>query len=64
MDSLRLLGNDAAHGESQVFDGVGKDEVETAIEFAKEVLKAVYQLQGLVKKLEALKNRQQPVEGP
>lgn len=55
LDSLRLLGNDAAHIESQVFQQVGKEEVEVALEFAKEVLKAVYQYSALVAKLNALK---------
>ncbi len=43
LDDLRLLGNDAAHIESQEFDTVGRDEVEIGIQFAKEVLKAVFQ---------------------
>jgi hypothetical protein len=55
MDDLRLLGNDAAHIESQVFDDVGKDEVEIAIEFTKEILKAVYQYSNLLTKLKSLK---------
>jgi Domain of unknown function (DUF4145) len=50
IDELRLLGNDAAHIEAKVFDHVGKVEVEAAIEWAKEILKAVYQLDNLVKK--------------
>jgi Domain of unknown function (DUF4145) len=57
MDELRLLGNDAAHIEAKVFDQVGKPEVEAAIEVTKEILKAVYQLDSLVKKLQALKAR-------
>jgi hypothetical protein len=55
MDDLRLLGNDAAHIESQVFDDVGKEEVEVGIEFAKEILKAVYQYSALLSKLKSLK---------
>lgn len=55
LDNLRLLGNDAAHVESQHYDQVGKAEVELAIEIAKEVLKAVYQYDSLVKRLQALK---------
>src|SRR5207249_2188342 len=51
MDDLRLLGNDAAHIESQVFDAVGKEEVEIAIEFTKEIMKAVYQYSSLLAKL-------------
>ncbi len=56
MDDLRLLGNDAAHIESQVFKQVGSDEIELAIEVTKEVLKAVYQLSALVEKLQKLKH--------
>ena len=55
MDDLRLLGNDAAHIESQVFDDVGKEEVEVGIEFSKEILKAVYQYSSLLSKLKSLK---------
>jgi hypothetical protein len=43
LDDLRLLGNDAAHIESQEFTTVSKEEVEIGIEFAKEVLKATFQ---------------------
>lgn len=43
LDELRLLGNDAAHIESQVFNQVSKEEVDVAIEFTKDVLKAIYQ---------------------
>ena len=52
---LRLLGNDAAHIESNTFDEVGKNEVEISIEFTKEILKAVYQYESLLGKLRALK---------
>lgn len=55
MDDLRLLGNDAAHIESQVFDDVGENEVEIGIEFTKEILKAVYQYSSLLAKLKSLK---------
>jgi hypothetical protein len=51
IDDLRLLGNDAAHIESTVYDKLGKEEVEAAIEFAKEVLKALYQYSALLSKL-------------
>jgi hypothetical protein len=54
-DELRLLGNDAAHMEAQVYDDVGKDEVSVAIELLKEMLKATYQLSSLVDRLKALK---------
>ncbi len=56
LDDLRLLGNDAAHIESQVFQQVGKEEVELAVEVAKEVVKAVYQLSALVDRLRQLRN--------
>ena len=55
MQELRLLGNDAAHIESNTFDEVGKNEVEISIEFTKEILKAVYQYESLLGKLRALK---------
>lgn len=55
LDDLRLLGNDAAHVESQVYQQVGQDEVEVAVLFAKEVLKAVYQYTNLLTRLKALK---------
>jgi hypothetical protein len=55
LDDLRLLGNDAAHIESQEFNKVGKEEVEIGVEFAKEVLKAVYQYSALLGRLRGLK---------
>lgn len=55
LDDLRLLGNDAAHIESTVFNGIGREEVEVGIEFASEVLKAVYQYSDLLARLRALK---------
>ena len=48
LDDLRLLGNDAAHIESQEFNAVGKEEVEIGIQFTKEVLKAVFQYSDLL----------------
>ncbi len=54
LDDLRLLGNDAAHIESSVYDQVGREEVEIAIEVTKEVLKGVYQMSALVKRLRGL----------
>lgn len=55
LDDLRLLGNDAAHIESQEFNAVGREEIEIGIEFAKEVLKAVYQYSSLLARLRSLK---------
>jgi len=55
LDSLRLLGNDAAHVESRDFDRVDRTEVEVAIDVAKEILKATYQYESLISKLDALK---------
>lgn len=57
MQELRLLGNDAAHIESNTFDEVGKKEVEVSIEFTKEILKAVYQYESLLGKLRSLKKQ-------
>lgn len=55
LDDLRLLGNDAAHIESQTYNQVGEEEVETGLEFTKEVLKAVYQYAALLERLRKLK---------
>lgn len=52
---LRLLGNDAAHLESQTYNQVGPDEVAVGIELAKELLKACYQLDDLLARMRALK---------
>lgn len=56
-DELRLLGNEPAHVEAKDYDDIGSEEVEIAIELAKELLKAVYQYTSLVARLQALKNR-------
>ena len=64
MDGLRLLGNDAAHVESRTFDDVGKEEIEVAIEFVKELVKAVYQYSGLVARLESLKKKASAAVSP
>ena len=50
----RLLGNDASHVESRDYL-VGREEVELAIDIAKEVLKSVYQLTDIVSRLDKLK---------
>ena len=55
LDGLRLLGNDAAHVRAKTYTDVGKDEIEVAIALTKEVLKAVYQYDALLAKLNALK---------
>jgi len=57
MNELRLLGNDAAHIEAQTFSEIGKDEIEVSLEFAKEILKAVYQYENLLQKLKKLKEK-------
>ena len=58
MNELRLLGNDAAHIEAKVYEEIGKEEVELAIQLTKEILKAIYQLDSLVKKLQSLKEKE------
>ena len=55
MDELRLLWNDAAHIEAQTFWEIWKVEIEISLEFTKEILKAVYQFESLLKKLQSLK---------
>ena len=54
-DELRLLGNDAAHIEAKEFSEIGEPELNIAIEFAKEILKAVYQYSALLNKMQSLK---------
>jgi hypothetical protein len=60
LDDLRLLGNDAAHFESNVYDQIGREEVEVGIEFTKEVLKGVYQMSDLLARLRGLQAQQTP----
>lgn len=55
MDTLRLLGNDAAHIEAKTFNEIGKDEIEISIDFTKEIIKAIYQYDRLLEKLKSLK---------
>lgn len=57
MDELRLLGNDAAHIQAQAFGQISEQEVDVAIEFTKEILKALYQYSSLLDKLRSLKQR-------
>ena len=57
MQELRLLGNDAAHIESQTFNIIGKEEVEISIEITKQILKAVYQLGELIQRIEKFKKQ-------
>lgn len=56
MGELKALGNDAAHITAKDYAQIGKDEVEDSIELAKEILKARYQLKGLVERLRARKS--------
>lgn len=55
LDELRLLGNDAAHIEANTFASIGKEELDVSIDFAMEILKAVYQYESLLTKLRNLK---------
>ena len=57
MNELRLLGNDAAHIEAQTFSEIGKEEIEVSLDFAKEILKAVYQYDNLLQRLKKLKEK-------
>jgi hypothetical protein len=57
MNELKALGNDAAHIEAKAYDSIGREEAEDSIELAKEILKALYQLKGLVARLQARKNK-------
>lgn len=55
MDELRILGNDAAHIEAKQYDDISDEEVTVAIQFAKEILKSLYQYSSLLGRLRALK---------
>ena len=61
LNEVRLLGNDAAHIDSQAYEKVSQDEVESAILFAKEVLKGIYQYSNLLNRMQALKKKKVPV---
>ena len=60
LDDLRLLGNDAAHIDSNVYEKIGREEVEVGIEFTKEVLKGVFQMSDLLARLRGLRAPQEP----
>lgn len=55
MNELKALGNDAAHVEAKVYDNIGAEEAQDSIELAKEIVKALYQLKGLIARLQARK---------
>lgn len=55
MMELKLLGNDATHVEARDYDDIGRSEASDALELVKEVLKALYQLQSIVGRLQARK---------
>jgi hypothetical protein len=57
LNDLRLLGNDAAHIKSRVFAEIGQDEVEVALDVAKEILKATYQYESLMGRLRKLTDK-------
>ena len=60
MDELRLLGNDAAHIEAKSFAQISKPEIDVAIEFTIELLKALYQYASLLGKMRGLKKPAAP----
>ncbi len=60
MGELKALGNDAAHITAKDYLTIGQDEAEDSIELAKEILKARYQLKGLVERLRARKSKSNP----
>ncbi len=64
MHELRLLGNDAAHVESHVFEEIGENELSISIDFTQEIIKALYQHQDLLKRLQSLKKPTQQINQP
>lgn len=58
LHDLRLLGNDAAHIDAQIYQDVGPQEVEAGIAVAKEFLRSVYQYEAVMDQLAALKRSQ------
>ena len=54
-DDLRLLGNDAAHIESNEFSQISDSEVNISIILTKEIIKAIYQYKNLLSELRNLK---------
>ena len=57
MVELKALGNDAAHVKAKTYNTIGVEEAADSIELAKEILKARYQLRGLVERLQDRKNK-------
>ena len=57
MGELKALGNDAAHVKATTYNTIGIEEAEDSIALAKEILKARYQLKGLVERLKIRKNK-------
>ena len=55
IDELRLLGDDAAHIEANTFEQISSQELDVAIEFTIEFLKALYQYSSLLSKMRELK---------
>ncbi len=56
MNELKALGNDAAHVDAREYDEIGPEEAADSIELAKEIVKSLYQLKGLLGRLQARKN--------
>jgi hypothetical protein len=55
LHDVRLLGNDAAHVEARLYEEVGSQEVEAGIAIAKELIRAVYQYEGIMGALGVLR---------
>jgi hypothetical protein len=59
MHELRLLGNDAAHVESQSFENIGSEELKVSIEFTQEIVKGIYQYDSLLARMRGLKAKKE-----
>lgn len=53
LHELRILGNDAAHVESEAYESISAAEVEDALAIFKEILKRIFQTERIVTRLRA-----------
>ena len=57
LKNLRILSNDAANVNAEVYDNITAEETVVGIEFTKKIIEAVYQFDDLLLKLNKLKEQ-------